>query len=227
MLSGQERAIVTDIRGTTRDVLTETIQLGNLTLLLSDTAGIRESSDPVEKIGVDRALSEASGADLLLCVIDRSEKLDEEDLEILRFCRDKKTLYLMNKSDLPSMTEDDELRRQISMLSEKADPSCFVTISAKSGEGLEQLKEKLEEMFLGGALSMNDEVIISNIRQQHLLEKAKESLDLVRQSLDNGMAEDFVSIDLRDACIFLGGITGEDTSDDMVDEIFRSFCMGK
>ncbi len=224
MLSGQDRAIVTDIRGTTRDILTETIQLGNMTLLLSDTAGIRESSDPVEKIGVDRALKEASAADLLLCVIDSSEELDENDLEILRFCQGKKTLFLMNKSDLPAKIQKEEIIRKISGESKEV---RFVTISAKKGEGLETLRMELENMFFAGNISMNDEVIISNVRQQHLLERTKESLLMVQKSLDDEMPEDFISIDLRDACISLGEITGVDTADDVVDEIFSSFCMGK
>ncbi len=227
---GDERAIVTDIEGTTRDILTETVQIGGITLLLADTAGIRETGDKVEKIGVDRAVKYTQEADLVLCVIDASEKINENDRRILSLCRNKKTIILLNKTDLSVITDEKMIADTLAEIMPEADTSeniRILPISAMSGEGLKEFEKTVRDMFYLGKLQYNDEVMITNVRQKNLLRDAKNSLLLVRKSIEDEMPEDFLSIDLRECCIALGKITGEETDEDLVNEIFRSFCMGK
>lgn len=221
-LVGRERAIVTDIAGTTRDVLEEQINLNGITLNIMDTAGIRSTEDVVEKIGVDKALSLVDKADFIIYVVDTSTALDENDEKIIDAIREKKAIILLNKSDLIQVTGEDEIKEKLSGADHK-----MIAISAKENLGIDVLEETITEMFFHGTISFNDEVYITNIRHKNALIQAVESLKLVKQSVKNGMPEDFYSIDLMNAYEELGTIIGEAVEDDLVNEIFSKFCMGK
>lgn len=221
-LVGRERAIVTDIAGTTRDVLEEQINLNGITLNIMDTAGIRSTEDVVEKIGVDKALSLVDKADFIIYVVDTSTALDENDEKIIDAIREKKAIILLNKSDLTQVTGEDEIKEKLSGADHK-----MIAISAKENLGIDVLEENITEMFFHGTISFNDEVYITNIRHKNALIQAVESLKLVKQSVENGMPEDFYSIDLMNAYEELGTIIGEAVEDDLVNEIFSKFCMGK
>ena len=219
LLAGEERAIVTDIAGTTRDVLEEQINIRGITLRLLDTAGIRSSDDRIEQIGVEKARKHMEDADLIICVLDRSVPLDENDREILRFIKEKKAIVLLNKNDIdPVLTEED-----IAAMTE----TDVISFSAVTGEGMEQLKDKIEHMFLKGDLELNEEICVTSVRHKTALREAAASLKLVLESIENEMPEDFYSIDLMGACEALGQITGESAGEDLVNEIFSRFCMGK
>ena len=219
LLLGENRAIVTDIAGTTRDILEEYITLHGITLKIVDTAGIRETEDIVEKIGVDRAREMAQKADLILYVVDSSVPLDSNDEEIMSMLNGKKAIILYNKTDLKAAIEIDRLR-------DKAGHPV-IPISAKEETGITELEEKIKDMFFGGELSFNDEVYITNARHKAALEEADKSLDLVRNSILGGLPEDFFSIDLMNAYENLGKILGESVGEDLVNEIFSKFCTGK
>ena len=219
LLLGENRAIVTDIAGTTRDILEEYITLHGITLKIVDTAGIRETEDIVEKIGVDRAREMAQKADLILYVVDSSVPLDSNDEEIMSMLNGKKAIILYNKTDLKAAIEIDRLR-------EKAGHPV-IPISSKEETGITELEEKIKDMFFGGELSFNDEVYITNARHKAALEEADKSLDLVRNSILGGLPEDFFSIDLMNAYENLGKILGESVGEDLVNEIFSKFCTGK
>lgn len=221
-LVGRERAIVTDIAGTTRDVLEEQINLNGITLNIMDTAGIRSTEDVVEKIGVDKALSLVDKADFIIYVVDTSTALDENDEKIIDAIREKKAIILLNKSDLTQVTGEDEIKEKLFGADHK-----MIAISAKENLGIDVLEETIMEMFFHGTISFNDEVYITNIRHKNALIQAVESLKLVKQSVENGMPEDFYSIDLMNAYEELGTIIGEAVEDDLVNEIFSKFCMGK
>ncbi len=221
-LVGRERAIVTDIAGTTRDVLEEQINLNGITLNIMDTAGIRSTEDVVEKIGVDKALSLVDKADFIIYVVDTSTALDENDEKIIDAIREKKAIILLNKSDLIQVTGEDEIKEKLSGADHK-----MIAISAKENLGIDVLEETITKMFFHGTISFNDEVYITNIRHKNALIQAVESLKLVKQSVENGMPEDFYSIDLMNAYEELGTIIGEAVEDDLVNEIFSKFCMGK
>ena len=271
---GEERAIVTEIAGTTRDLLTETINIQGITLLVTDTAGIRETDDTVEKIGVARAEQSVRDADLLLWIVDSSVPLDENDIRIASLLSGRRALVLLNKTDLEEETGIEDVRRLLKQddltLRQKTSESSYsdlepkglnsirntpdpeseegnpdktilhtkerridtpdpviLPISAKEGTGYEELVRVLKEMFFHGKLSWNDEVVITNTRHKVLLEQAMESLQRVEDSLAAGVSEDFFSIDLMSAYEALGAILGEEVGEDLVDEIFDRFCMGK
>lgn len=219
VLLGEERAIVTDIAGTTRDILEEQMNLHGISLNIMDTAGIRETEDIVEQIGVGRARTYAKDADLIIYVADASTALDENDREILEMIRDKKAVVLLNKIDLTAVTTED-------MLKEKTEHPV-IAISAKTEQGIGQLEETIREMFYHGNIDFHEEVYISNMRQKRAMEEALESLQQVAGSIEAGMPEDFFSIDLTNAYEQLGSITGESIGEDVVNEIFSKFCMGK
>lgn len=227
-LSGTDRAIVTDIEGTTRDVLEENVRIGGLSLRLMDTAGIRDTENAVEKIGVNRAIESAEEADLILAVIDSSRPLDENDRDILRMIRGRRSIVLLNKSDLKeeAVTED-MIRTEMKNPDEKQEEIHIVHISAKNSEGIDELGRIIRSMFLGGRIRMNEEVMLTNARHKEAVDRAIRSLDLVGQSIDNGMPEDFFSIDLMDAYRELGNVIGEEIDDDLANTIFSKFCMGK
>ena len=221
VLSGRERAIVTEIEGTTRDVLEEQIYLNGLNLNMIDTAGIRQTEDVVEKIGVEKAREYAESADLIIYVADASRKLDENDREIAQIIAGKKVVVLLNKSDLePVLT-----REELGIFLEDEFP--VIEVSAKEEKGIRELEQQLKTMFLSGDLSFNDEVMITNMRQKSALQDAYMSLRKVQESIEDQMPEDFYSIDLMDAYEALGSITGETIGEDLVNEIFSKFCMGK
>lgn len=219
VLVGEERAIVTDIAGTTRDTLREQIRLEELSLNIIDTAGIRETEDLVEKIGVEKARSAAEGADLIIYVVDGSRDLDENDQEIIEFIQDKKALVLLNKTDLDPVVTKERL--------ESLTNHPVILISAKERTGIKDLEEEITSMFYEGKLDFNDQVYITNVRHKNALAEALKSLSMVEQSVRNEMPEDFYSIDLMDAYEQLGTILGESVEDDLVNEIFKKFCMGK
>ena len=218
-LVGEERAIVTDIAGTTRDVLEEQINLNGIILNIIDTAGIRETEDVVEKIGVDKAKKYVNDADLIIYVVDTSTALDENDFEIMELLQDKTVVILMNKSDLSPVTTPEEVRTRLD--------KTIIPISAKEQRGIDILEETIRELFFTGEVTFNDEVYITNIRHKTALQEAVHSLHLVVQSILDGMPEDFYSIDLMNAYEELGSIIGEAVEDDLVNEIFSKFCMGK
>ena len=220
VLAGHERAIVTEIEGTTRDVIEEQINLQGITLNVVDTAGIRQTDDKVEKIGVDKAVDYVENADLVIYVADSSRNLDENDEKILDMIYDKKKIVLLNKSDLePVVTRE--------MIEEKAGDAPVIEVSAAEERGISELGDLIKDMFLKGDISFNEEIYITSARQKDALCRALESMKKVIESIDNGMPEDFYSIDLMDAYEALGSITGEEVGDDLINEIFSRFCMGK
>ena len=219
VLLGEDRAIVTNIAGTTRDVLEEHIQLRGISINIMDTAGIRNTEDVVEKIGVDKALSYAEEADLIIYVVDASVPLDDNDIEIIHMIQNKKAVILLNKSDLSTVINKKELKVWIN--------KPMIEISTKEETGIHELEETLEHMFYKGEISFNNEVYITNVRHKKALQDAYASLEKVKESIENQMPEDFFTIDLMDAYESLGSITGETVGEDLVNEIFSKFCMGK
>ena len=229
-LVGEEKAIVTDVAGTTRDVLKESIMLHGICLNLIDTAGIHETDDKVEKIGVNRAKDFAKDADLIVYVVDSSVALDESDMEIMNLIQDKKTIILLNKSDLSSVTDESVLKDALDKNIKDEDISHICRIiktSTKENTGIDIFEDTIKEMFFDGNISMEDEIYITSLRQKEQLFETKKSLELVKQSLLDDMPEDFYSIDLMNAYTSLGLLIGEEVEDDLVQEIFSKFCMGK
>lgn len=234
VLAGKERAIVTDIEGTTRDALEEQIQLNGLILNMVDTAGIRKTDDIIEKMGVDKARDYVKSADLIIYVVDASRPLDYNDKEIIHLIEGKRTIILLNKSDLNTVITKEILQNEVDSIlkidkneAKDSNKIPMIDISAKEEQGIEELGEMLNSMFLKGEVSFNDEVYITNMRHKAALLDARESLDKVIGSIENQMPEDFFSIDLMDAYESLGSITGETIGEDLVNEIFSKFCMGK
>ena len=245
LLLGEDRAIVTDIAGTTRDTLEESVYLDGMTLNLIDTAGIRDTEDMVEKIGVNKAKEALEKADLMVYIVDSSVSLDESDREIIALLDNSKTIVLLNKSDLDvvvdeacisnafinmdycsdldsvSMEENDSVNIADAIIPD------ILTISAKEKEGLDAFTSLIKEKFFSGQISFDDEVTISSLRQKEALSSALQSMKMVQQSLEDDMPEDFYSIDLMNAYACLGEIIGEEVGEDLVNEIFSKFCMGK
>ena len=219
VLVGSNRAIVTDMAGTTRDILEEEIQLKGLNLNIVDTAGIRKTDDPVEKIGVERAKKAMLDADLILYVVDSSADLDENDEEIISFLQDQNAIILLNKADLPSALTVEKMQERLQ--------KPTVSISAREETGMDELSDLIEHMFLSGEISFNDQVYLTNMRHQAAMEQVQSSLMKVKESISLGMPEDFFSIDLMNAYEALGSIIGESVGEDLVNEIFSKFCMGK
>ncbi len=246
-LIGQERAIVTNVAGTTRDVLTESIRLGDIHLNIVDTAGIRSTEDYVEKIGVDKAKKYADEADLILYVVDASADLDENDREIADFIKNKKRIVLLNKSDLEVRVKEEEMislfagneiqhtKNQEEIFQEnhckrdtiQKENFYIIRTSAKEGEGMDVLEQTVKSMFFHGEIKSSSEVFITNMRHKENLQEAYDSLLLVKKSIEDEMPEDFFSIDLMNAYGALGRIIGEEVEDDLVEEIFSKFCIGK
>ena len=246
LLVGQDRAIVTDIAGTTRDTLEETVNLGDITLNIIDTAGIRSTEDLVEKIGVEKAKTISEDADLILYVIDSSIPLDDNDEDIVRMIREKKTIILLNKSDLDEVVDQSSVDALLSKVTEKrssvyelseaaheeqwrkeSENIFIIKFSAKENGGLDCLVDLIKKMFFYGRISYNDEVCITSSRHREALLDALDSMNQVKKSLEDHMPEDFFSIDLMNAYSALGRIIGEEVGDDLVNEIFSKFCMGK
>ena len=219
LLSKKERAIVTDIAGTTRDTLEEQIMLNGISLVIMDTAGIRQTDDVVEAIGVQKAIDTIDDADLILYVVDSSTDLDENDYQIIDKIKDSNVIVLLNKSDLNSKVSENEISNLVN--------GPVITFSAKNGDGLDILEDKIDEMFFSGILSDDHEIYITNARHLNALTNAYNSMKNVEQSIDMCMPEDFLSIDLMEAYSQLGYIIGESIDDDLMDEIFSKFCTGK
>lgn len=219
VLVGEDRAIVTDIAGTTRDILEEHINLQGISLHIIDTAGIRNTNDLVEKIGVDRAMEAAKDADLIIYVVDGSRALDENDFKIMEFIKDRKAIVLLNKSDLKAIVSIEEITN-------KTGHQVFL-ISAKEETGIDRLEEKIKSLFYEGEIDFNNQILITNMRHREALREALESIQMVKKSIEDGMPEDFFSIDLMNAYEKLGLIIGESVEEDLINEIFSKFCMGK
>ncbi len=245
LLAGEERAIVTEIAGTTRDALQESVRLRDISLNLVDTAGIRSTEDVIERIGVERAKKYASEADLILYVADASVPLDENDSQIMEAIGEKKTIVLLNKTDLPAVVtkesfldfyrkeknlreeKESAFRRSSVPETEKSPVLCVINTSMREGTGIEAFESAVEEMFFGGEIRQEDEVIITSLRQKEEIQEAYESLKLVQESLRAKLPEDFFSIDLTNAYAALGRVIGEEVGEDLVNEIFSRFCLGK
>ena len=215
-MTGEEKAIVTNVPGTTRDTIETMINYEGLTLKLTDTAGIRDTEDKVEIIGIDRAKDAIERSDVIFAVFDSSEKITEEDRDILSLCENRKAIVVLNKTDLDTNIDETEFR-----------DFNIIRTSVKTGEGIEELFKEVSKLFFDGELNFNDEIYITSARQAELLKKAKEALLLVIESIDNSMSEEFLTSDLMEAYGKLGEIIGEEIEDDLAETIFRDFCMGK
>lgn len=231
MLLGEDRAIVTEIAGTTRDALHETINLHGISLNMIDTAGIHETQDVVEKIGVERAKKYAMDADLILYVVDASGNIDENDQNIISLLDGKKAIILLNKSDLENKITEESLKENlVKRLKHSEDIRILRTSTidpSSENSGMEELEETIRNMFFEGELKQNNELVVTNLRHKEALQDALHSLQLVERSIEDGMPEDFYSIDLTSAYASLGKIIGEEVDEDVVNEIFSKFCMGK
>ena len=231
MMLGEDRAIVTEIAGTTRDALHETINLHGISLNMIDTAGIHETQDVVEKIGVERAKKYAMDADLILYVVDASGNIDEDDQNIISLLDGKKAIILLNKSDLENKITEESLKENLAKrLKHREDIRILRTSTidpSSENSGMEELEETIRNMFFEGELKQNNELVVTNLRHKEALQDALNSLKLVERSIEDGMPEDFYSIDLTSAYASLGKIIGEEVDEDVVNEIFSKFCMGK
>lgn len=223
-LLGEEKAIVTEIAGTTRDILEQHINLDGIGIHIIDTAGIRETEDIVEKIGVDRAMKQAQEADLILYVVDSSKPLNEDDYSIMELMSSKKFIILLNKSDLNTVVSVEDLEN---LCKDDKDHYVIIQTSMKDETGIDQLEDAIKKYFISGKIDFNHEANITNIRHKEALSDAYESLKLVKKSIEDEMPEDFLSIDLMNAYSSLGKIIGQEVEDDLVNEIFSKFCMGK
>lgn len=235
ILVGEDKAIVTSVAGTTRDVLEESIKLHGVGLNIIDTAGIRDTQDEVEKIGVDKARSYAQKADLIIYVVDATRPLDENDEEIIDLIREKKVIVLLNKTDLAEQMQlnEEKIRQKFKMVYEDKNTANnhgslqIIRTSTKENTGIDEFEHTIEDMFFNGKIAVNDEIYITNQRHKEALAEAYDSMQMVLQSLADQMPEDFYSIDLMSAYASLGRIIGEEVGDDLVNEIFSKFCMGK
>ena len=210
---------MTDIAGTTRDALEESLRLNDITLNVIDTAGIRDTDDIIEKIGVEKAKEYAEEADLAVFVIDASKPLDDDDKKIADIIRGKKAIALLNKTDINRATLPDDVREIL---------NCpVIETQVINGTGMDVFAETIKNMFYSGGLNFNDQVYITNVRQKNALIEAQGSLEKAMTSVEEGFPEDFFTIDMMDAYASLGSVIGEAIEDDLADEIFAKFCMGK
>lgn len=227
ILIGKDRAIVTDTPGTTRDSLEESLRIGSISLRLIDTAGIRDTLDAVEKIGVDRAKALAGEADLILYVIDSSRELDDNDLDIIKMTVNKKMVVLLNKNDLDVIVDISDINKLLIENGHNMDDVKVLSISAKDNIGIDDLTNEVTDMFFNDEIRESNEVMITNIRHKEAIGEAINSINMVKSSIDDNMPEDFLTIDMMNAYRSLGFIIGEEVDDDLVTEIFSKFCMGK
>ena len=216
----EERAIVTDIAGTTRDTIEEFVTINGIPLKLVDTAGIREASDEVEKIGVEKSIKQAEEADLIIAIFDSSKNLTEEDIEILKLIEKRQSIILLNKSDLSSVIkEDDERLKNIS--------ENILKISALNKSGIEELYDKISEMFSLNEINYDNDILITNIRHKNIISKALENVKKANEALKSNMPIDIITIYIKDILEDLGEITGEVVTEEVINEIFSKFCLGK
>ena len=233
LLVGEDKAIVTSIAGTTRDVLEESIKLHGIGLNIIDTAGIRDTQDEVEKIGVEKARKYANDADLVIYVVDSSCPLDENDEEIISLLRDKKVIILLNKTDLNNQVSEEDMKKSFRKSYEgtnhvyEKQSLHIIRTSTKENTGMDEFEHCIKDMFFEGKIAVNDEIYITSKRHKEALMEAYDSMQMVKRSLEDDMPEDFYSIDLMSAYASLGRIIGEEVEDDLVNEIFSKFCMGK
>lgn len=231
IMLGEEKAIVTDIAGTTRDVLEESITLRGINLNIIDTAGIRSTEDVVEKIGVEKAKKYAADADLIIYVCDASVTFDQNDEDIFSMLSGKKVIILLNKSDLEQVITEEMVYDKLGYHGKEKDEikeSCHVIrTSTLHHNGIDELEDTIRAMFLSGKIEGNNEIFLTNLRHVEAIQNTKNSLEQVKNSLKMDMPEDFYSIDLMSAYASLGSIIGEEVSDNLVNEIFSKFCMGK
>lgn len=216
----EDKAIVTDVAGTTRDVLEEYVNVRGVPLKLVDTAGIRETNDKVEKIGVERSRKAIQTADLVLLVLDSSQPLSKEDRQLIDVTNEAKRIIILNKTDLPLQLDMDELLKLVP-------EDQIIRTAATEGIGLDDLKEKIAKLFFGGIESNQNSVIVTNARHIGLLNQAEDALDLVLQGLDDGVPVDLVQIDMTQCWDLLGEITGDSYQDELLDQLFSQFCLGK
>ena len=221
VLAGEEKAIVTNVAGTTRDALQESIKIRGIGLNVIDTAGIRSTEDIVEKIGVEKAIQFAKDADLILYVVDSSIPLDDNDINIFSLIENKNTIILLNKTDLEGVVTEDVLKEKC------GNRYPIIKISTVENKGIDELEETVQKLFFNGKISFQNEVYITNMRHKEAIREAYDSLLMVQKSVEMDMPEDFYSIDLMNAYASLGRIIGEEVGEDLVNEIFSKFCMGK
>lgn len=216
----ENRAIVTDIPGTTRDLIEEFVNISGIPLKIVDTAGIRETEDEVEKIGVERAKETSKNADLILFVIDATQGISKEDISVLNLLEGKKAIVIINKIDLKSINISN-LKQEI------ITDHPVIELSAKQEIGIDNLEHKIIDLFMSGKVKVSDETIISNVRHKNALERAKNHIKEVLTTINKGMPTDCIAIDLKSAWECLGEISGETLDEDIIDKIFRDFCIGK
>ena len=216
----EDRAIVTEYEGTTRDTIEEFVNIEGVPLKLIDTAGIRDAKDEVEKIGIKKSKEIANDADLVIAIFDSSKELTKEDLEILNIIKNKKSIVLLNKADLNSvLNENDERFKEIT--------ENVLKISALNGEGLEKLYALISKMFSLEEINVDNDVIITNLRHKNLISKAIENVKKAKNTVEENMPIDIIAIFIKDILEDLGNITGEIVTDDIINEIFSKFCLGK
>ncbi len=218
ILSKKEKSIVTHIAGTTRDIIEDTVILGGIKLILSDTAGVRDTKDIIEKLGVEKAFLEGQKSNLLLCVFDSNTKLTSEDLLVIEFAKDKKAIAVINKTDLDNMLNIELIKKSFKHI---------VYISALTGEGQLGLEKVISEMFIDGSISIENGELITNIRHKNCLNKANVHIQNAINALNNGTTFDAISVDICEALCALGEITGQTVNEQIIKDIFKRFCVGK
>ncbi len=219
-LSGKNKAIVTDIPGTTRDIIEEYININGIPIKLIDTAGIRETEDVVERIGVERAKKAVDEADLTIMMIDAESGIISEDIEIFNEVRNKRNIVILNKIDISSNDKIKEIENYFKEYS-------LIKVSIKTGSGIEKIEEELTGLFNKGSLRLNDEILLTNIRHKSMIDKCMISIDSALSAYEGGMPLDMITIDIKDAAYYIGQITGESVNEQVLNEIFKRFCIGK
>ena len=216
----EDRAIVTEIEGTTRDTIEEFVTINGIPLKLVDTAGIRKAKDEVEKIGISKSREIAKEADLIIAIFDSSKDLTDEDMEILNLIKGKKVIILLNKIDLNSKIDENDSR----LLDVSRD---IIRVSALNNLGIDKLYEKITDLFNLDQINLDNEVLITNLRQKNLITRAIEHIQVTKNTMSNNMPLDIVAISIKEILEDLGSITGDEVSEDIIDEIFSKFCLGK
>ncbi|AFS79918.1 tRNA modification GTPase MnmE [Gottschalkia acidurici 9a] len=216
----ESRAIVTDIPGTTRDIIEEYVNIKGIPLKIIDTAGIRETEDLVEKIGVDKAKEILENSDLSIVVFDVSRELDDEDLEIIELVKHKKSIVLLNKTDLPKKIDEEDIKRYLPN-------TAIINTAIVAGRGIDILEDTLKSMFLSSEIQIKDNTIVTSVRHRNQLLKAKENMKDALESINLGVPIDCVEVDIKNAYENLGEITGDTVGEDIIDKIFKDFCIGK
>ncbi|NJD03942.1 MAG: tRNA uridine-5-carboxymethylaminomethyl(34) synthesis GTPase MnmE [Ruminiclostridium sp.] len=221
-LAGKNKAIVTNVPGTTRDIIEEYVSIRGIPVKLSDTAGIRKTDDPVEKIGVEKAEGAIEAADLVILMLDASQGLDDDDKGIIGKLSGKKIIYIINKTDIADEAAVLKIEEQVKQREQR-----IIRASMLSGKGLEELEAAIEELFIKGNITINNEVLVTGVRHKNLLDMAAASLKEACRAYEGSMPLDMITIDIKNAAEYLGQITGEAVSEDVVREIFSRFCIGK